>query len=853
MTPERWQQIEKLFYAALERAPDERAAFLVETCAADDALRQEVESLLASHEGGRASFEALTKEVAAELLTTNQAWTMKGRMLGRYQVLATLGAGGMGEVYRALDTRLDREVAIKILPPHLAATPDALLRFEREAKAVAALSHPNILAIHDFGADEGVHYAVMELLKGETLRHCLSHGALPWRKAVGIGIEIAEGLAAAHAQGITHRDLKPENLFLTSDGRTKILDFGLARFKPALAAGNITSAPTEPLVTDPGMVMGTLGYMSPEQVRGEEAEAPSDIFSFGCVLYEMVTGQRAFAQRNAAESMAAILRDEPPELADTVQNIPAELERVIAHCLEKNPVVRFQSARDLAFALKSLSSGSVATIALPKPTTAPRVRVFLPLAAVVLLLLFGLAWYLYSDSSKSVSLVVLPFTDGKDSEYILDGITENIINSLSQLPQLSVIARTTAFSYKERGLDPKKIGSELGVQAVATGKAVLQGDNLSVQAELMDAATGAQIWGQRYERKRTDILAVQSEIARAISEKLRLRLTGEQRQRLVESYTQDTEAYDLYLKGLHYWNKRTEEDVRKSIAYFNQAQAKDQNFALAFVGLANSYIWASNALPPKEAMPTAKAMAAKAIQLNDTLAEAHNALAAVNLLYDWDWPAAEREFKRAIALNPSYPTAYQWYAEYLTAIGQHEEAIAAIKRALELDSRSPTINRDVGFHYYCARQYDQAIEQCQSTLKLDPNFAQAHTLLGLAYAKKGMFAEAIARLQKAAELSSSSNNWARLGHAYALSGQHDKAQQILDKLTSPSNKEYVSPYYLSALYGGLGDKEQAFAALEKGYQERTGGLIYLKVSPLLDGLHSDPRFREMVRRLRLPD
>jgi eukaryotic-like serine/threonine-protein kinase len=852
MTPERWQQIEKLFYAALEHGRDERTAFLAEACAGDEALRQEVESLLASHEQGAGAFEALTREVAAGLLVANKARTMKGRMLGRYKLLSALGAGGMGEVYRALDTRLDREVAVKILPLHLAANPEALVRFEREAKAVAALSHPNILAIHDVGADQGLNYAVMELLKGETLRNCLARGALPWRKAVVIGVEMAEGLAAAHAKGITHRDLKPENIFLTSGDRTKILDFGLARFKRASSAENITSAPTEPLVTDPGMVMGTVGYMSPEQVRGEEADAPSDIFSFGCVLYEMVTGQRAFAQRNAAESLAAILRDDPPELADSGKKLPVELGRVITRCLEKNPAERFHSACDLAFALESIVSGSSKTISFPAPT-ALRARGIVSIAAVLLLLLFGLAWYLYSNSSKSVSLVVLPFTDGKDSEYILDGITESIINSLSQLPQLRVIARTTAFSYKERAVDLKKLGSELGVQAVATGKVVLQGDSLSVQADLIDVATGSQIWGDKYERKRTDILTVQAEIAREIAEKLRLRLTGEQRQRLVERYTQNTDAYDLYLRGRFHLEKRADDEIYKGIEFFKQAKAKDPNFALAYVGLADAYILNGGGLPPTEAMLTVRGAATKALELDGMLAEAHTSLAVVSFLSDWDWSGAENRFRQAIALKPGYATAYHWYAEYLTAMGRHNQAFAAIKQAEVLDPLSPIISRDVGWHYYCAGNYDQAIVQCQKTLKLEPNFVRAHVLLGLAYAKKKMFVEAIDELQKAMALNQSSHNSAQLGYAYALAGQRDKARQILDALNEQTKKTYVSPDSFAVIYSGLGDKDRAFAWLEKSLAEHSDSLVYLKVRPTLDSLRSDPRFHDLVRRIGLPE
>jgi eukaryotic-like serine/threonine-protein kinase len=846
--PERWQTVKELFEAALERSAEERTTFINEACAGDESLRVEVEGLVVSYEQDKSFMERPAVAAAAHSFLEDQTPSLIGKSVGSYKIVSEIGRGGMGEVYRALDTRLDREVAIKILPARLADAPEAMRRFEREAKVVAALSHPNILSIHDFGTEQGVYYAVTELLKGETLRSRLSRGALPWGKAVGIGIEIAEGLSAAHAKGITHRDLKPENIFLTSDGRTKILDFGLARVKAAVSDENITSTPTVPFVTEPGVVMGTPGYMSPEQVRGAEVEAPGDIFSFGSVLYEMVTGHRPFVGRTVADTMAAILRDDPPDLAGSGKNIPPDLEQVIIHCLEKNPAERFQSAQDLAFALKTISGGSRRSRAFHKPSLL-RLRAAVSITAGLLLLLLGLMVYLIIGSKKSVSIVVLPFADGTDTEYISDGITESITNSLSLLPQLRVIARTTAFSYKGRAVNPQQIGKDLRVQAVLTGKAVIHKDILMVQAELMDVESGSQIWGKNFELKFSEIFTVQEEIARAICERLRLRLTGEQQQRLAKRYTQNTDAHDLYLKGLYYWNKRTEEDVTKGIAHFTQAIAKDSNYSLAYIGLANSYIWTANALPPKDAMLTAKAMATKALQLNDTLAEAHTSLAAVSLLYDWNWSEAEREFKRALSLNHNYPTAHQWYAEYLTAMGRRREAIAEIKQSLDLDPLSPIINRDVGFHYYCARQYDQAIEQCQNALKLDPNFAQAHSLLGLAYVKIRMFPEGIAELQKAVGLSSSANNLARLGYTYAISGQKGEALQILDKLTQPSIGEYISPYYVATIHAGLGDKEQAFAWLEKAYQDHNGGLIYLKVSPMLDSLRSDPRFLDLAQRV----
>jgi serine/threonine-protein kinase len=853
LTPTRWQQIEELYHAALERAPDERAAFLAEACAGDEELRREVESLLRSDAQAGSFIEEPALDVAARLESEEPARSLTGQQLDHYQIFSLLGAGGMGEVYRARDTRLDREVAIKVLPAHLARDSEALARFQREARAVAALSHPNILAIHDFGTDQGISYAVTELLEGETLRECLRRSPLPWRKAVEIGIGVADGLSAAHAKGIIHRDLKPENIFLTTDGQVKILDFGLARVKPVVPGREISLASTRPLLTKPGVVMGTIGYMSPEQVRGEETDAPSDIFLLGCVLHEMVTGQRAFARTTAVEELAAILKEDPPEMADSAKRVPPELEYIVSHCLEKKTQDRFQSAQDLAFALRTISIGTGGKGLFPKPVPLFSRGIAL-LAGGLLLLLFGVALYLITGSGQSLSLVILPFDNDSsdpDTEYLSDGIAESVINRLSQLPQLRVIPRTTAFSYKRRAIDPKKIGSELGVRAVLTGRAGVRGDILTIQAELVDVATGSQIWGERYNRKFSDIFAVQEGIAREISEKLSLRLTGEQQQRLSKRDTQNPEAYQLYLKGHYHWQSRNPEGILKGIDYLNQAIAKDPNYALAYADLAAAHILRSFA-PPKEAMPMAREAATMALKLDDTLAEAHTSLAAVSLLYDWNWSAAEREFKRAIALNQNYPTAHQWYAQYLTTMGQHDAALAEIRQALELDPRSLILSRDVGWHYYYARLYDQAIDQARNTLDLDQKFILAHTLTGRAYVKKRMFEAAIEELQKAVAISPGGNNRALLGYAYAAGNRKSEAQQILDALQGLSKEQYISPVYIAAICGEMGDREQAFTWLEKAYADRSGTLILLNVNPMMDSLRADPKFRNLVQRLNLP-
>jgi serine/threonine-protein kinase len=852
---ERWAQIKTMFHSALARRRGAPNRFLDDVSAGDRTIHRDMDDWRTTRAEPESRTQGLNTEATANLEPVPERRGMVGRTLGRYHLALPWGAGGMGEVYCALDTLLDREVAVKILAAHLTGNPQAMRRFEREAKTVAALSHPNIVALHDFGTQQGVSYAVMELLRGETLRSHVSLGALPWRKAVGIAKEIADGLSAAHEKGITHRDLKPENIFLTSDGRTKILDFGLAQVKPVLAAQQLSSASTETHISVQGEVLGTIGYMSPEQLRGESASAASDIFSFGCVLYEMVAGQRAFKRPSAMETNAAILRDDPPALPKAMKDTPADLEKVISRCLAKNPADRFQSARDLAFALGTISSSSGSETSLVRHKSIAWHKIA-PLATVILILVLGLvlALYLFSGSQKYTSLVVMPFDNGSSDpnmDYLSDGITESIINSLSQLPQLRVIPRTTAFSYKGRGIDLKKLGRELGVKAVATGKASLSGGTLVVQADLVDIATGSQIWGEKYNRDLSNIFVVQEEIARRISEKLALRLTDEQQKRLIKRYTQDAEAYQLYMKGRYHLETRTRDGITRAIDYFKQAIARDTKYALAYAGLADSYIVMESPVPPGETMLKAKNAATMALDLDNTIAEAHTSLAAVRLLYDWDWPAAESGFKQAIELNEGYPTAHHWYAQYLTAMARHDEALAQIRRAQELDPHSLIINKDVAWHYYCARLFDQAIGQAKNTLDLDSTYEQAHALLGRAYVKKMMFAEATEELQKSIALVGSANSKALLGYAYAASGRVLDAQQILRTLPEIAKDQYVSPIYVAAINGELGYKEQAFMQLEKAYADRAGSLIHLNVNPMLDSLRTDARFHSLVARLKL--
>src|SRR5438094_1534541 len=606
-----------------------------------------------------------------------------GRKLGRYEIRAKIGEGGMGEVYRARDTQLGLDVAVKVLPSTYSVDEHRLSRFEQEASAASALNHPNILIVHDIGSHEGSPYVVSELLEGETLRKRISGAPLAQRRALEYALKIANGIAAAHEKGIVHRDLKPDNIFITKDGRVKILDFGIAKLTQADRSRSQTDIPTRRVDTGPGIVMGTVGYMSPEQVRGQAVDHRSDIFSFGAILYEMLSGRRAFHGESAADTMSAILKEDPPDLSDTNQNISPALERLVNHCLEKNPEARFHSASDLAFALETanakltvsspgLSTASPSSSAEYIVTGIKRHKISVLLGLLVLAIaIAGLASYLHVRNSKIAieSIAVLPFANQNhdpDTEYLSDGLTESIINSLTQLSNLRVIPSTSVTRYKAKEIEPLTAGKDLGVRAILTGRILQRGDNLTVSAALIDVRDNKQLWGEQYNRKVADALAVQQEISREISERLRTKLSGEEQQQLTRRDASNSEAYSFYLKGRYYWNKRTVQNVRKAMEQFQQAADKDPNYALAYVGLADCYLLLEEyaGTPAIETIPKAKAFAQRAVQLDDSLAEAHT---SVGYAYEelWQWEKAAAELKRALELNPNYPTAHHWHGIFL--------------------------------------------------------------------------------------------------------------------------------------------------------------------------------------------
>ena len=784
--------------------------------------------------------------------------------ISHYRILSRLGSGGMGEVYLADDFSLNRKVAIKFILPQGAADPSARKRLLKEARAAAQLDHPNICTIHDVDECDDRSFIVMQYIEGETLAARMKRGPLDVEEARSIAIQIAEALAAAHGGGIIHRDLKPQNIMLTPKGQAKLMDFGLAKPAP-FGSKELKEAETWSDSSTTQHMVGTVPYMSPEQVRGTGVDTRSDIFSFGIVLYEMLTGRRPFGEESMADTVTQILTRQPPPISD-YSSVPVTLQRIVKTCLEKDRKRRYQSVHDLLRDLKSdAPTDSVKTQSV-RAALASRMTARWAWAlsiAVVALLIFGSIAFLRHQrkplpSPKPItSLAVLPLVNDSgdpNNDYLSDGVTESIINNLAQLSNLKVMARTTVFRYKGKSIDPQTVGRELGVDAVLTGRLVEKVGRLIIQTDLVNVADGSELWGEKYNRRFKDIFQVQEEIARQISEKLRLRLTGEEQHLLAKQWTADPAAYQLYLKGVYHLNRRAPDDLKKGIEYFQQAAAMDPHLALAFAGVADSYnlLGDYQSLPPKQAYPEAERAALHALELDESLAEAHTALAHARL-YEWDWLSAEQHYQRALALKPGYATAHQWYANYLMAVGRTAEALTEIKRALELDPLSLAINSAAGWHFYLARQYNQAIEQQQHTLDLDSSFNPAHAILGLAWAQKGEYAKAISEFETAVSRAAGNPDYsAELGRIYALSGNRPKAQAILEELLRLSRQHYVSPYSIARVYAALGDNNQALDWLNKAVQERNSELIFVRVEPDFTSLHADPRFAELIRQMGFP-
>ena len=831
--------------------------------------------------------------------------------LGRYEIRSLLGAGGMGEVYLAHDASLNRRIALKVLPAEVASDHDRMRRFRQEAISAASLNHPSIAHVYEIGEANGLNFIAMEYVEGATLRAKIHQENEVLSKLLRVLQHVAEGLAKAHDAGIVHRDLKPDNVMITPEGHGKILDFGLVKLlEPAPAMGSISSEePTILQHSTPGVILGTAGYMSPEQAQGKtkEIDHRSDIFSFGCILFEAITGRRAFAGADTIDTLNKIIREPAPPIASFNPSAPADLQRIVRRCLAKDPEQRYQNIKDVAIELKeirrdlqetgeprsisnpqaqplsgvdtegSAAAAASATAALgSSPSTRASSAEFIVnemkrhkaatviIAALAVLVVaavaYGIRSYLHAGNTEVAieSIAVVPFVNqNKDAnvDWISDGLTESIINKLTQLPQLRVIARSSVFRYKGRQDDPLAIGKELGVRAVLTGRIMKRDNTMLISAELIDVRDNKQLWGDQYERQLPDMLALQREIAQEIIINLRPTLSGVDRTRMQKQYTASAEAFELYLKGRFYWNRRTADDFKKAIGFFEQAIEKDPSYAMASSGLADAYtlLTVYSTESPRELMPKAKAAALKALELDDKLAEAHASFGQIMVYYDYDLATAEKQYRRAIELNPNYATAHQWLAEHLAAMKRPEEAIATIKRALELDPMSIIINRIYADILMDARRVDEAIVQYKRTLELDRNFPTTHAFLGRAYEAKGMYDEAVAEYAETGKLTGLPPEiLAAANQVYARSGWKAYLQESLTQiLRQPGNRKFP-PFVIATYYARLGKKEEALEWLQRGYDERDFRMTMISVVFEFDSIRSDPRFVELVRKIGLP-
>ncbi|UCH84598.1 MAG: protein kinase [Candidatus Latescibacterota bacterium] len=740
---------------------------------------------------------------------------MIGKTVTHYKIIEKIGEGGMGTVYKAEDTKLKRVVALKFLNPQSFESDEHRQRFIREAQVAAALDHPNICTIYEFDEDGEHVFMAMAFIDGEDLKRKIKNGHLSLETTIDYATQIARGLEAAHKKGVIHRDIKSANIMITEDGQVKITDFGLARIVGSKEISKAT------------MSIGTAAYMAPEQGRREKADHRTDIWALGVVMYEMLTGELPFTGDYDAAVVYSVINEPPRPLRELNRDVPDDIQQIVERAMAKRPDNRYQDAASMIVHLESPSK--VVTLE-PLPGSDA------------------------DEGPKAVGIAVLPFADvsqKKDQDYLCDGIAEEIINHLAQVEGLHVVARTSAFSFKDKNEDIREIGRKLGVDTLLEGSVRKAGDRLRITAQLITASDGYHLWSERYDREMEDVFTIQDEITMAIVDKLKVTLLGEEKDALVKRYTEDVEAYNLYLKGRFFWNKRTETGYLKGLEYFRQATDQDPSYALAYAGIADSYdlLGWYGYLSPQEAFPRARKAAERAMELDDTLAEAHASSGWISANYDWDWANAEKQYNRALELNPNYATAHQWYAELLTYMGRHDDSITEAKKALELDPLSLIISNDLGQVYYFARRYDEAIYQLRKTLEMDPGFLVAHFFLALTYAQRAMYDDALRTAQRAMAIAGEGDSLilTQLGIIYSLSGKKDNAREVLDELQDLAKHRYVSPFRVALVYVGLGQNDKAFWWLDKACQERDHWMETLKVHPALDGLRTDERYADLLK------
>ena len=896
MADANWQKVREVFDAALQQQPEERTSYLKEVCGDNKGLLTEVESLFASLEQSDEFLETPAVAHVADLIEPAAKSLPPGTRFGHYEVISQIGTGGMGEVYLAKDQRLDRHVAIKILNEKYSRDEANLLRFVGEAKAASALNHPNILVIHEIGESEDGHYIVSEFIEGGTLRESLAESPKSLREIIDIAIQIASALSAAHGSHLIHRDIKPENVMVRPDGYVKILDFGLAKLVERENIAFVGDHSATRNQTAQGVILGTVNYMSPEQAKGEPVDERSDIFSLGVVLYEMTTGRLPFAGDSLPETYANLINAEPQPFSNSDSRVSDNLKRIVSKMLLKNKDERYQTMNGLLADLKNVdveadqngkglttNSAVIAAVetiqhsAMHTADTgvgrskliaeylineiARHRRVALLALAFVVLAIASAAYFFNAASGGETldSVAVLPFinTSGDpNTAYLSEGLSDSIINRLSRLPNLKVRQLSEVLSYKGNQVDVQSVGRELNVRAVLSGRITRQGNELTISTKLVDVRDNRILWGEQYNRKLSDILVIQDDIAREITRGMRLQLTGAEKQQLAKQYTDNNDAYLLYNEGKHYFRQNTKESFEKSIDAFEQAIKLDPNYALAYAGLALTYQFMGTRAfaPPQEFVQRVELNALRALQIDDTLAEAHVFL-AMNKVNKFDWLGAEKESKRAMDLDPNSSGANDVYAIYLSATKGEDAALPYAIRARELDPGSP--GQDA-FPYFLARQYDKAIELYRKALEKRPDNAHAHILLGEAYAANGNANEGVAEMEKGValdkELSKNPERWDRyplLSYAYAMAGRRVEALKILDEQQRLAKQRYVSPYNFAIIYTGLGDKDRAFEWLTKCVEEHTLILFHLKSRPLFDSLRSDPRYADLLRRMNL--
>ena len=896
-----WENLKEIFHSAVMLPTNERAAYLDHACDGDPSLRRRVEELLQSHEETGNFVDAPVYQAAAEMLI--DGLELKAGSVAHYKIFSLLGEGGMGRVYLAEDTKLHRKVSLKFLSADVTRDHERLRRFEQEARAASALNHPNIITIHEIGEENGHQFIATEFIDGQTLRERLG-SRLDADDALEVAIQVASALVAAHRVNIVHRDIKPENIMIRDeDGLVKVLDFGLAKVTSHKQDETDSSLPTALKGnTAPGVVMGTVAYMSPEQARGETVDERTDIWSLGVVLYEMVAGCSPFMAGTSNEIISGILsKDAAPPLSRFARELPARLEEIIEKAVTKNRDERYQTSKDLLIDLKRLRQSLDAKAAIDRITSPERsttksgaassnlrtesrasqiqpgssaeylvnqVKTHKRGAIVTLAILLFVStavgtyvWRLRQTSSIEEpaisSVAVLPLVNQSsdpETEYLADGITDNVIERLSQIANLKVMAHSAVFHYKGKDIDPRAVGRELGVAAVLTGRIVKRNESIEVDLELVNAKDNSRIWGQQYNRKLSDLVSMQREIPLDVSDKLRLQLSGESKERLTRAYTANSEAYQLYLKGRHSWEKWTEVGARQAVQFFEEAIKKDPNYALAYSGLADAYLFGPGVgqeVPQKEAHRRARAAAMTALSLDPQLGEAHASVAEVLLYDDWDFAGAEREFKRALELNPGYAEGHHQYSHLLLLLGRTNESLMESNKFLELDPISEPPIGHLGYHYLYSRQYDEAIKTLQKTIQLYPDTPQ-YTKLGNAFFEKGMYKDAVDVFAIGlAKEGLGKDDINKLNRAFEKAGSEGWLRKFLEILKAAPGARVLA-VNIAEIHARLGEKDQAFEWLEKAYADHADGLVRLKEEIGFDNLRSDPRYADLARRIGLP-